>query len=248
MSSFLPSREAQLAPYLQNMSAKISAAPTTYGLVAADATALATLVTAFVSALATATNPTTRTKGTIAAKDTAKAQVVATVRVLAKRIQANPAVTAQMKTDLGLPVHAVVPTPQPPPTSSPALIIVSIKPRAHIIRIADENTPNKRARPKGTFGAEVYSYVGDPADAPADLELWRFEGQATKAEFEVDYGGADVGKTALIVARWYNRKGETGPVSLPVNATVAGSAAQAAAANAKITPPTSGEQQPKLAA
>jgi hypothetical protein len=221
-SSWLPDKDADLLSFSTNFTAKIVAAPTTYSLTAADATALGLLNTAFTSALASATNPSTRTKTTVAAKNVVKAQLVADIRSLAKRIQASPTVTVPQKTDLGLPIHQTVPTPVPAPSTQPLINLMSTGGKAMTIRLADELTPTKRARPAGSVGAEVYSYVAAaPGVLPDDLEQWRFEGLATKAEFEVDYNGPDVGKTATIVARWYNAKGETGPLSDPITGTIA---------------------------
>src|SRR4051794_25789475 len=128
MADFIPTKDADLKPFAVNMSAKITLAPTTYGLVAGDATALATLVTGFSSAYDVAVNPTTRTKGTVAAKDTARTILVADIRSLARRIQATPSVTAQQKTDLGLPIHDAVPSPTPVPATRPIVNILQIAP------------------------------------------------------------------------------------------------------------------------
>jgi hypothetical protein len=222
-ASWLPLKDQELLPFVTNFSSKVSAAPTTYGLVAADATALAALVTAFNTALATASNPSTRTKTAVANKNVAKVQLVADMRVLAKRIQANPAVTVGQKTDLGLPIHAVVPSPVPPPTTTPIVNIAAKGIRTITLRLADQTTPTKKSKPAGTFGAEIYSYVTPTPGGtlPTSLEQWRFEGVATKNIFDVDYTGDDVGKTANIVARWLGSKGEPGPVSAPISGMIA---------------------------
>lgn len=222
MADYLPSRDADLDSWAVNYSTRITATPVAYGLIAGDATALATLVSGFTAALILATNPATRTAGTVAAKDTARAVLVADIRSLARRIQAYPAVTPAQKADLGLPIHDAVPSPTPPPFTKPLLALVGNTDRTHTIRLVDETTPTRRARPTGTSGAEVYSYVAAAAEPPpGDLEQWRFEGLATKGEFDVDYNAGDVGKTAYIRAVWYNRKGETGPASNPITGTIA---------------------------
>jgi hypothetical protein len=219
MADFLPTADSDLLAFAQNFSTKITATPTAYGLIAGDATALAALVTTFSSALATALTPATRTAVTVASKDTARSVLVTELRSLAKRVQATPTVTAAQRTELGLPVHDAVPTPVPAPATTPLVNLMLVGSRTHTIRIVDETTPTKRARPAGAVGAEIFSFVG--ATPPADLEGWRYEGQATNSEFIVDYDAADVGKSATIVARWFNRKGQTGPVSNPITGTVA---------------------------
>ena len=220
--SYLPSRDEELSTWAGNYSSKITATPVAYGLLAADATALAALVASFNTALGAATNPATRTAVTVASKDTAKVALVADIRSLARRIQATPSVTAAQKTELGLTVHDEVPSPVPPPATRPLVAVMSTAARMINIRLSDETTPTRRARPTGTSGAEVYSFVPTASEAPpADLENWRFEGMATRSDFAVDFNAADIGKSATIVARWFNRKGETGPVSNPITGTIA---------------------------
>src|SRR5205823_2255836 len=96
----------------------------------------------------------------------------------------------------------------------PVLSVVGVVNRDVVIRLLDEATPTKRARPSGVIGAQVYSYVSTGSGpVPTDMELWRFEGIATKAEFTASFNAEDGGKTITIGARWCNRKGETGPLS-----------------------------------
>jgi hypothetical protein len=221
-NSFLPAGDEELDVWSGNFSGLITAAPTTYGLVAADATALAALVTAYSTALEIALEPTTRTPVTVATKDTARAALVADIRSLARRIQANPAVTVAQKTALGLTIVDHVHSPTPPPATKPVASMVELDGRAHLIRLVDEATPTRRARPLGTAGAEVYSFVAQNGETPpGDLEQWRHEGLATRSEFTVNYEQADIGKLAHIRAQWINRKGQRGPVSDPITGTVA---------------------------
>jgi hypothetical protein len=222
-ANWLPLKDQDLLTWVTIFSSLITAAPTTYGLVAADATALAALVTAYNTALTAATNPSTRTEVTIAAKDVAKAGLLASVRGLAKRIQAVPSVTPAQKLSLGLPIHKTTQTPIPPPVTRPVLSVVggSVG-KTLTIRLVDETTPTKKAKPFGVDGAAVYSYVPTGSEnPPADLELWRFEGIATKSVFEAGFNPSDVGKTAYVKARWFNPRGEAGPASDDVTATIA---------------------------
>jgi hypothetical protein len=60
MSSWLPTKDADLLSFVTAMSAKITAAPTTYGLLAADAAILFGLLATYARPLASANNPSTR--------------------------------------------------------------------------------------------------------------------------------------------------------------------------------------------
>jgi hypothetical protein len=102
------------------------------------------------------------------------------------------------------------------------LALVDNAARSHRLRLVDETTLTKRAKPEGVEGAEVYSFVAADGQAPpADLTQWRFEGQTRRWDYTVSYDAADVGKTAYLKALWFNPRGQCGPESEPIAATVA---------------------------
>jgi hypothetical protein len=221
-NSWLPSKELDLQTFCADFSTKITLSPTTYGVLASDATTLAALVATYTSSLATATDPATKTKVTTAAKNSAKIALVAEMRSLAKRIQATPSVTPAQKTTLGLPVHAVHPTPIAQPSTRPVLSVVAVQGQQALIRLVDEATPTKRSKPGDAEGAIVLSYVPAASEAPpSDLEKWSFKAVATKGEVKLTYTPDQVGKTATIRAFWVNPRGEQGPVSDAVTLMIA---------------------------
>ena len=221
-TQWLPTKDADLLTFSADMSAKITATPAAFGLVILDATSLAALVTSYSASLALSTDPVTATKVTRIAKSTAKGQLVADIRALAKRIQANLSVTAAQKTALGLPIHNLNPSSQPAPVTKPVVVIQDIGAASLLVRITDETTPTRRARAAGAIGAQVYTFAAAAGvTPPADTEAWTFKGMATTASFQVDYAAADAGKTAYIVARWVNRKGEVGPSSMVTTGPIA---------------------------
>ncbi len=103
----------------------------------------------------------------------------------------------------------------------------------HELRLFDQDTPTRKALPRSAAGAQVFYFVtdravvdnspggGDRESIPADLSRWRFAGLATKSDFTIRYDAEDIGKTAHLRAVWYNRKGETGPVSGEITAMIA---------------------------
>src|SRR5436190_21193798 len=122
-TSFLPNKDSLLLAWSLNFSTRITATPTAYGLVAGDATAYATLHTAFGTALA-AVDPGERSKSLVAAKNTARAALKNSARLLAKRVEGTATVTDAQKLDLGLNVRAT-PTPIPPPAYAPGIAILA---------------------------------------------------------------------------------------------------------------------------
>ena len=117
-NSFLPDKDAALLAWSLNFSTLITATPTAYGLVAADATAYAALHTAFATAMA-ACDPGVRNKAAVADKNDARTALKDSARLLAKRVAGTPSVTDAQKFELGLNVPAT-PTPIPAPDGVPA--------------------------------------------------------------------------------------------------------------------------------
>ncbi len=69
------------------------------------------------------------------------------------------------------------------------------------------------------------SYVG--AEYPSDPTLWSYYGDVTNGRMEMTLpstvpGGAQV----WTCAAWYDRKGQTGPISLPISTNVQGGGSQ----------------------
>jgi len=220
-SDYLPKTEGGLRDWTANFSALITANPSTYGLMASDATAIAALVNAYAAALTVAVDPATKNKGTVAAKDSAKAAMLAVVRRYAQVIKLNDGVTNQEKLDLGLNISDSSRTPVPAPTTYPICTILGATPLQHTLRFADASTPAKRAKPEGAIGLELYYFVGPNPPASPDGGPAEFYGVVTRQPYAIDHGDADVGKLATYWARWITRTGLTGPWSGPTGMTVA---------------------------
>jgi hypothetical protein len=213
-----PTADAPLKAWAQNASALITSTPTVYGLVAGDATALAALVNDFDTRLDTATTPSTRTKGTIAAKNTSKLALLAKLRQLIKIINAHPGVTNAQRADLGLNPRDVVPTPVPVPVTRP-MVTVDVD---GTIRLVDETTPERRGKPVGVNGAVVYTkiVVGD-APGPVTPADAAFAALATRARVTLPLPAGSKNKTLWVLAQWYNERGELGPISAPASSVIA---------------------------
>lgn len=217
--SYIPSRDSDLDPFLNNFQALIAADPTDFGLAAGDATAITASYTAWHLAFEAATNPITRNHITIAAKDAQKILTLDVVRTYAATIRANVAVSDSLKLQLGLHINDDLPTPVPPPSTYPLLTISGSGIGLQDLRAADQLTPTRRAKPAGSAGLLVFRAIGtaptvDPADAA-------FMGFVTKTKFTSSFASPDDGKVATYFARWTNGKGELGPWSGPVSMRIA---------------------------
>lgn len=218
-TSYLPLKDSLLDGWALNFQTLIAASPTSYGLVAADATAITAAYTAWHTAYLAAVNPTTRTKATVSAKNEQKANLLGVVRAYAATLRANRAVSDELKIGLGLHVADRVPTPVPAPSTKPVLAIERIEQGFQDIRATDEATPSSRARPQGAAGLLIYRAIGPAAVSdPAQATFLTFVG---RPQVQSQFTSADAGKTVTYFARWTNAKGEVGPWSSALSSAIA---------------------------
>ena len=207
-TDYIPQKLADFAIWIANFSALITAAPTDYGLVAGDATAIAAQNTAFQDAYAISSTPATRTSSTIAATTGARFSALAVVRPYAMRINANQTVSDEQRVDLGLTVRTVVPTPVPPPITAPVLNLRAAVPGQYTMDFRDAVNPDPKAKPTNVLSCEIVRAVGvapavDPAVLPTALVV-------TKSPFVLTFAPSDAGKVVTLFARWRNRSGPGG--------------------------------------
>ena len=216
---FYMGTDAQLLEGAANFSTLITAGPVPLGLTAAQATAYSTLNTAFASAYATASNPVTRTRVNVAAKDAARAVLIANTRLLANIVYAMPGVSNAQKLSLGLRLKSP-PTPAPAPGSAPLVDFISTVARTVKVRVHDGATP-KRAKPPGVKSTTVFSFVGPTA--PATVAGWKYEGVSNKSVFDIVFPDTVAnGALIWIAAVWNNAKNQSGPPSDPVSINIPG--------------------------
>jgi hypothetical protein len=232
-TDFLPRPDNELNNFAAHMAAVIATDPALYGSTPAQSGELSAAAAAYASALATVNEPGTRTRVTVAEKDSARAVLVPLLRAAARRARAQSGLSAAQLQAMGLPQRTPAVQRSPAPQSMPTLYLAAIGGRRHELRLVDSQAHTRKALPRGAAGAQVFYFVTDyrqpgisPGAAddrtiPTDLSRWRFAGLATKSDFTVHYDAEDIGKTAHLRAVWFNRKGETGPASDEITAMIA---------------------------
>ncbi len=226
---YLPSREADLLAWTNSFSSQITADPVVFGLDAIQATTLATLLSDFQATYDAATNNNTRTPAIIVAKRDAKNALIAKIRELAAIIQADPSVTDQQKSGLGLTVRDSEPTPVPVPKTRPGIQIFSSVGRSVTIKLSDVENPDSRGKPEGVDGATVLTFLGSTPPAPEDIPAWTFQGNTGRTSLTVNFDpSVESGTTAWFTAFWFNTRKQSGPATLPVSTQIPGSLPQAA--------------------
>jgi hypothetical protein len=217
-TTYIPSKDADLASWADNFSTLITASPTTYGLISGDATAIAAVVDPFLAAYTVITVPATKTIVTVADKNTTKFAMLSVVRSYAQRIATNPGVADSDKIALGLNLHGTPPSPIPEPTTMPIISIVSATPLNHVLRYADEVTPDKRSKPFGAAAMDLFVTIDTTPKTNPDEAL--FYGSVTKQPYFISYAPEDAGKIATLWARWSTRRGLVGPWSSSISQVI----------------------------
>lgn len=206
LAPYIPNKDSGFNAWANNFSTLITAAPTTYGLVASQATAIAATVAAWNAAYALVTSPATKTATTVAAKDAQRVTSLATLRPFAQLVANNAGVSSANKIALGLNARTSTPTPITPPVSNPILSIVSGAALQQILRYRDSlASPSVKSKPYGViqvqlFGAISSTVVTDPTTLP-------LLSAQTKSPFAISWAGGSSGKVAYFAARYVIRKG-----------------------------------------
>jgi hypothetical protein len=224
MPDFVPRNDQQFKAFVETLSAGVTADPTSLGLTAGIATTLASKVTSFSTALAAATNPTTRGGSTILAKDIARYEDLEPyVRQIARMIQGQITVTDQQRYDLGLTVRDTEPTPVPVPGFAPQVSILAVSGRTVRIRLRDAQNAARRGKPPGVIGATVLACVSETTPTPASD--WRLQGETGTTVLNVTFPDTvPAGAQVWVAAYWFNSRKEAGPSSTPLSTNLQGGA------------------------
>lgn len=220
----IPVKDAELAAYTTNFDARVSVAPATFGLTPEQGLTYSGFSTAFLTAYnayVAAVTSGTRSKSLLAAKDTAKANLLACAREFYAFIQADTSVSDANKALVGVTVRKTTPTPTPVPSSAPIVAVESVSGRTARLRLMNAESPTHRGKPAGATGASVFTFVG--ATPPDEVEAWTFQGNTGRAEFDVTFPGTvAAGAVVWFTAFWFNPRKQSGPACPPVSTNLPG--------------------------
>jgi hypothetical protein len=156
------------------------------------------------------------------AKDAARQLLESRARPIVRFVQSYPSTTNADRANMGISVRGIGGRPAPAPTTRPLVIVEAASRLTHRIRVSDETTPTRRARPVGVLGAEVWvALVDADTPPPTDPAALSFLSMTTRPGVVAEFRSGDGGKTAVYMTRWVNTRGEKGPWSEITTATVA---------------------------
>jgi hypothetical protein len=218
-ANYIPRPDGDFDSWLQNFFTLVSGDESGYGLNAGDTSQLSGLKLFWDTAFPDNIAKQAAAAAAVQAKNDARGNVETEVRSLVRRIQASPIVTDEKKQAAVITVPDTTPTPTGPPTSAPVIFDVDTAQRLqHTVHFRDQATPDSRAKPAGVRGCEIWVKVGDPA--PASESELAFETLDTRTPHTISFDPSDGGQTVHYWLRWVSTRGETGPWSAPVSATV----------------------------
>ncbi|MEK6642907.1 MAG: hypothetical protein AABZ08_03295 [Planctomycetota bacterium] len=157
----------------------------------------------------------------VAEKAESRGEFERVMRAAVRRIQGFGPTTDSARAELGITLPDRTRTPIPAPTTRPLVKVDFSLRLTHRLSFADEGTPQRRTKPNGVIGAEVWVKLAAPGEAlptgPGDLKFLLL---ATRSPAIVEYSGNEAGKTAHYMVRWLSRRGDPGPWSETASATV----------------------------
>lgn len=226
---FVPTGEASLVAFVENFVTRATALGSAIGLLPAQLTSFQGLVTAFTTSWNLTRNPRTRSGDLVILKNEQKAAMVASLRQLAKIVQAFPGTTDQQRAQLGITVPAQR-QPVPVPGFAPKSDTRGVQGNIVTMRLHEDGSTRRRF-PAGVKSAAVFSYVGEnPPTSPTD---WMWQGNTSRTEVRVGFDPSlPMGTKVFICAAWANERGQTGPASEPMGVVLLGTNASPTALNA----------------
>lgn len=213
MPDYIPDEDDVFDTYLRDQFAPYLAANfAALGLVAGDNTALQAASQAWGYAWIAKTNADAAAHGANEDKNLKRQLAEAQIRLVANKVQANPAVTALQKEGLGITVRKTSRTPAPVPTTTPTMLTIDTSTRAVLgLLFADSATPDSRAKPAGVQSCEIRQQIG--GTAPVDPDDMPFLANETRTPYRADFDAGEVGATVYFALRWVNTRGKPGPWS-----------------------------------
>ncbi|HVE56052.1 MAG TPA: hypothetical protein VNB22_04435 [Pyrinomonadaceae bacterium] len=134
-------------------------------------------------------------------------------------LYADAGVSDSALANAGLPPRDKVKTASPAPTTAP-MGWVDYGKLKHVIHFRDSATPDKKAKPAGMQGCEIWRFVG--TSAPVSENDYDYVATDSDSPYVAFYAMADAGKKVYYLLRWLSKSGARGEWSETIEATVNG--------------------------
>jgi len=221
MSDYIPGKDVDFNLWQENLVSYTEPQLETWGILASDFTTLKTAQGVWVEGYTPAEIKSARNGGDVQGKDDARELYMKALRLFVKQWLAfNTRVSDKDRDLMGLTVKTNAYTPATKPTTVPVGKIDFSNRLQHKIHFVDEATPTRKAKPAGARGCEVWvKFDGAAPTGPSELS---YVSTASRTPCVATIESKYAGKIAYYMPRWVNTRGEFGPWSSTVSATVAG--------------------------
>jgi hypothetical protein len=213
-----PRKEGELNTYFAIAVPYIGSNAPRLKVSAANVTAATTQLGVWNTTYPLTQNPDTATTTANDNKNAARDALMGTLRTIYADIPES-VLTAQDRNTLNLTERSTTRTPAAVPSTKPAGTVDTSKRLQHTINFYDSEGTGI-AKPAGVRGCQIWLKIGSPA--PTDPKELDFLATDTKTPYTHDFDGTDASKMVYYWLRWENTRGETGPWSEPIQATVVG--------------------------
>jgi len=217
-SDYIPPADADFHTWFGNFNDYATGNAAALGLTPDQTTALTNVYNVWKTAFPAHTTAQAAAGAAKTNKDQARDGAETVLRPLVQQLQASPTVTNDQRKKMKITVRATTRTASTAPTSAPVATVDTSQRLRHLISYKD--SAGNRAKPPGVAYCEIWSKVGAPA--PTDIGQMTYLGNASKTPQLEEYTAAQAGQMATYWLRWVSTRGEKGPWSEPVSATIPG--------------------------
>lgn len=211
-----PSKEAELNLYFQIAVGYLIDNNVRFLISNETKTELQDLLNQWITIFPLSQNANTKTKTIVQSKDEVKETLMNLMRSVFADIPAS-VLTIEDRNTLNLAERSTTRTPSPVPTTIPIGQVDTSRRLEHKISFTNED--GSSAKPHGVHGCQIWYKIGTPAVDPSELSFMFTD---TASPHIHQFNGEHVGKNVYYWLRWENTRGETGPWSDVVMATITG--------------------------
>ena len=211
-----PSKEADLNLYFQAAVPYLVANATRLTILADNQTTATTQLAGWNAVYPASQNANTKTKSVVDNKDIAKENLIVTLRFIYADIPAS-ILTVEDRNTLNITERRTSRTPAPMPSTRPIAQVDTSNRLEHTISFS--NNDGGLAKPDGVRGCQIWFKIGEPAKDPDELSYMATD---SASPYTYHFAGEVAGKNIYYWLRWENTRGEIGPWSDAVMATVTG--------------------------
>lgn len=188
-------------------------------LVTADSDAIKGVNNAFEASLGQKDELENQLDGVIELNQTNRQNVLREWRRQRNVLYADTSLSDNVLASAGLPPRDATKSDAPKPTTAPVGWVDYGKLK-HTIHFRDSATPDKKAKPDGMKGCEIWHFIG--STAPTEAKDWDYLTTDSNSPYVAFYEAADAGKKVFYQLRWISRSDERGEWSETIEATING--------------------------